>query len=117
MYLARIKHKIYKHADEIKSQKYICRKHSMIYSFCLFGGAIYVDDVIDHEFIEICGVIAKDGAYNFHVHRMIVSRYVLEVLLEYKIRSLAVECIYLNEKFLPVPLSSRNEPTENTADG
>ena len=116
LYLARIKRKVYDHADEIMSQKYICRKHNMIYNFCLFGDTIYEDDVMGHDFIEICGVEVKEKTYEYHVHKMMVSRLVLEVLLKHKIRSLSAMCVYLNEKFLPVLLSSRNDSAKNADD-
>jgi len=117
LYLARIKRKVYEYADEIKSQKYICRKHCVIYSSCLFGGTIYEEDVMGHDFVEICGVKVKEKTYEYHVHRMIISRLALEILLKHKIRSLAIECVYLNEKFLPVLLSSRNDSAKNADDG
>ena len=115
-YVARVKTKIRKYAEDITHIKYLCSKHKIMQWFELFDACIYEEDLPKDDFLSVDHVMVKGVTYNYMRNSLMITRKVLELLLKNRIRGLSTMCVYLNEKFLPVVLSHREKSPEQNKD-
>jgi len=100
-YLARISHKISRHAEHIIPGNYICKKHSVMSSFSLINSWLSREEMNEDDFQAIDKMIVKGKVYNLHGEQFRTSRKALELLLKHKIRGLVPIGFFLGHKFLP----------------
>lgn len=109
-YMARISNVIYQEADKVSIKKWVCRKHRVMLP--TRGGTsspVFINmrlprkAICDADFMEIGGIVVGGITYNLKYNsRFIVTRKVLEILLNNKIKGLMRMVFNLNAKFIPV---------------
>jgi len=112
-YIARVQNKACNYAGDITCIQYLCSKHKILQSFKYLDIFLYAEDLPDVDFVSVDRVVVQGEIYNYMRNSLIITRKVLELLLKNKIRGLTTRCVYLNEKFLPVILSTRNNSKIN----
>jgi len=101
-YLARIVHSTGEFADDILVRHYYCEKHCIPSSFYPFNLITPREILSDYDFQTVNTVTVKGKEYNYYKPHLIISRRVLQLLLKHKIRGLTDQCVFLNEKFIPL---------------
>lgn len=101
-FIARIIKHIHHKAKEIFIDKEYCHEHSTIRS-----GTPVLDPSLDYktensDFLQIEAVEVKDKIYQYHTNEFIISRKVLEILLEYKANGLRDVGLTFRSSFRPV---------------
>lgn len=100
-YLARITNSIYAEADDVVIYKTVCHEHRISYLKYIHNQHISRESISGNDFVEICGVKSKGRVYNSHVNRFIITRKVLEILLDNKIKGLTDIGFFMKTKFSP----------------
>lgn len=102
-YMARIRNVIYQKADEVIPSDWACHKHRVIWAPVCVSLRFPLNAVSNADFVEMGGVIAKGQVYNYKVNQhFIVTRRVLELLLNNKIKGLTRMAFILKTKFIPI---------------
>ena len=119
-YMARITARGTDRAADIHMTKYFCAKHELILGHIQRDRQTRLDDLAAADFQSIDRLIVKGKTYFYRAPRWIISRRVLELLLQHKVSRLKRIGFFLNTKFLPVittpltwPASSRGKSTSD----
>jgi len=103
LYLATPARLLYDYADSILINKgTFCEKHSVIFSYQLFGNHVCRSDLAGYDFNSVERVKIGSKEYIYSRHHLIVSRKVVKLLLAHKIPGLLPIGFYHGERFLPI---------------
>lgn len=108
-YLARITYATHKYADDIHIRSYYCQKHRMPSSYHLLNARIPRDVLCDNDFQVIDKIFVKGQAYRYFRPYLIISRRILEILLDNKIRGLCKRGYFLEQRYLPVIFADESQ--------
>ncbi|MBN2590912.1 MAG: hypothetical protein JXA96_13690 [Sedimentisphaerales bacterium] len=103
-FLVRITNSIYSTAKKVILSKTVCEEHNIVYFQYIHEPRIPKESLLPDDFLELCGIIVESQIYNFHVNKVIVSRKVLEILLDNKIKGLVNMGFLMDMKFTPCML-------------
>lgn len=102
-FMARISNVVYEHADDVMVREWACQEHRVIWTPIYSNLRLSRKTIDDADFYEIGGVIAKGETYNYKSNqRFVVTRKVLELLLNKKVKGLARLAFILKSQFIPV---------------
>jgi hypothetical protein len=100
-YLARLTNSIYVAADDVVLHRVLCEVHRTTYFKYIHNARIPRESMLPDDFLALCGVRVRDQTYNYHVDKFIVTRKVLEILLDSKIEGLSDIGFFIKTKFEP----------------
>jgi len=102
-YIARIVPETQQWADDIVLRTY-CRTHNAIMSYDVFNVHTSRNVMPRFDFVLISGVRVGSNDYYYSRSGWVVSRKILRLLLENKVRGLRQATVMLQEKFRPLPV-------------
>jgi hypothetical protein len=100
-FLARITNSVYLYADEVVVHTMLCEVHRTTYFRYVENKRIPKESIASDDFLELCGIMVKGQLYNYHINGFIVTRRILEILLDNKVKGLENIGFFMKAKFRP----------------
>lgn len=101
-FVARIQKQIASRGDEIYRDDFLCPEHRIVNRLSVRNSCIARDGLPEDDFLEVDRLCFEGEVYNYRANEFMVSRKVLKILLDNKIKGLYKFSFFLDKPFEPI---------------